>query len=601
MSRHEATLRQAQRLIALGRPDQARSTITRLLEKEPAEPWLNNAMAVTFVVGGQFEQAHYYASRAVKASPTNTEALCTLGSVLSALGRHAEAVEVLERAISIDPQSTNARLSIANALAGLDQHGAAAEHCRAALAVSPDDREVTTALMQALLNTGNVKEALGIAAAKIPTWPPSVEIASWVPYAMNYLATTTPAASLEAHTRFGRTLADLNRTVDGGGSRPHANPPDPDRTLRIGLVSPDFRVHSVAFFIEPLLEHADRSRLHLTCYSTSPTEDAVTQRLRSLADQWRSVVRRSSAEIAAQIRSDRIDVLVDLAGLTAGEKLSIFFHRPAPVQVTYLGYPNTTGVEAIGFRIVDSRTDPPGAETWCTERLLRLDPCFLCYMPPAHSPDPTPAVPSAASGHVTFGSFNTLIKLSDATVELWSRVLERVPGSRLLLKCRQLADPRTRTATVERFVRCGIDPSRIEVLPATKSLADHLALYSRVDVGLDPTPYAGTTTTCEAMWMGVPVVTLAGASHASRVGVSLLTNVGLEECITRSPEAFVDAAAVIAADHKQRGVLRSAGDQGLRRRMMTSALCDGPGFAKRFEACLRTTWTAWCRDHREPA
>jgi protein O-GlcNAc transferase len=456
--------------------------------------------------------------------------------------------------------------------------------------------------MQALLNTGNVGEALGIAAAKIPAWPPSIEIASWVPYAMNYLATTTTAASLEAHTRFGRTLGNLNRAVDGGGSRPHANPPAPDRTLRIGLVSPDFRVHSVAFFIEPLLEHADRSRMHLTCYSTSPTEDAVTLRLKSLADQWRPVC----AKIVGGDRGPRSVGPDRRIGRSrrdsrAARSCPSSSHRPAPVQVTYLGYPNTTGVEAIGYRIVDSHTDPPGADAWCTERLLRLDPCFLCYKPPPHSPEPITMLPSAATGHVTFGSFNTLIKLSDATVELWARVLDTVQGSRLLLKCRQLADRQTRSATIDRFVRAGVDPARLEVLPATKSLADHLALYARVDVGLDPTPYAGTTTTCEAMWMGVPVVTLAGESHASRVGVSLLTNVGLENCIARSPESFASAAAALAANHPRRGVLRSADDHGLRRRMVTSALCDGPGFAKRFEACLRTAWADWCRDRRAPA
>ncbi len=588
MSRHAATLQQIQKFIAAGKPDQARSAAARALQKDPADPWLNNAMAVTFVVQGQHQQAHYYASKAAKAAPRQTDIQCTLGSILCALGQYSQAVETLERAIAADPAAPNPRLAIANSLAGLDRHADVIDHCRAALAHAPGDREITIALMQALLNTGRAQDAVAIAQKAIPTWPQTPELAAWMPYALNYISATTPQQSLAAHRAFAAVL-ERSPTI-----RPTAVTPDPDRPLRVGLISPDFRSHSVAFFIEPLLRHADRARLSLVCYSTAPREDPTTQRLRSLADQWRDASKWTALDTATHVRADKVEIFIDLAGLTAGERLGAFIHHPAPVQMTYLGYPNTTGLSCIDYRIVDSHTDPVGAEANATEKLLRLDPCFLCYTPAPGMPEPAPAVPSTAAGHVTFGSFNTLIKLSDETVALWSRLLTEIPGSRLLLKCRQLADPRTREDTAARFVARGIDPSRIETLPSTKTLEDHLATYARLDIGLDPIPYAGTTTTCEAMWMGVPVITLAGQSHASRVGVSLLSNLGMDDLIARDQDQYIDLARRLAADHVRRAQLRSDSPSSLRGRMIASPLCDGPGFAHRFESLLREAWRNWC-------
>lgn len=589
MSRHAIMLQQVQKLIAAGKPDQARSALARVLQKEPLEPWLNNAMAVTFVVQGRHQQAHYYAARAAKADPRNTEFQCTLGGILCAMGRHQEAVAGLEQAIAADPKAPNPRLAMANALAGLEQHTAAIHQCRVGLELASGDREMAIALTQALLNTGQVEESVRLAREVLPKGPQTPEVATWLPYALNYLSTTAPEESLAAH----RAAASvMERTL--AMPRPWAVTPDPDRVLRVGFVSPDLRTHSVAFFIEPILEFSDRSRAQLVCYSTTTRPDATSERLKSKSDTWRDVSGSTSQEIADLVRKDRIDILVDLAGLTGGDRLMVFVQRPAPVQITYLGYPNTTGLSSIQYRIVDSGTDPEDAQRWCTEKLLRLDPSFICYQPAPGTPEPSPLAPSASSGHPTFGSFNTLIKLSDATVALWSRVLSATDGSRLVLKCRQLADPGTREATIARFAAHGIDPSRIEVLPATKSLADHLATYARIDVGLDPTPYAGTTTTCEAMWMGVPVVTLAGDSHASRVGVSLLTSASLPDLITTDPDRFISTARAIALDHVRRTALRSSGPDGLRTRMAASPLCDAKGFASRFERLLRGAWRDWC-------
>jgi predicted O-linked N-acetylglucosamine transferase (SPINDLY family) len=342
------------------------------------------------------------------------------------------------------------------------------------------------------------------------------------------------------------------------------------------------------------MESIDRSQIEFICYSTAAKEDRVTDRLRTHAELWRHVHGKTSREIAEQIRKDKIDILIDLAGLTSGERLAIFSEKPAPVQMTYLGYPNTTGLRAIDYRIVDSITDPDGSDAFASEKLLRLDPCFLCYKPPTSAPIPAAEPPSLANGHITFGSFNTLIKLSDATVDLWSELLKQTPGAKLLLKARQLRDPATRDSTIARFVRRGVDAAAIEVIPATAGLEEHLTLYNRIDVGLDPIPYAGTTTTCEAMWMGVPVVTLAGQTHASRVGASLLHSVKLYDLITTDSASFIAKAKSLAGDSARLRALRSAASTSLRSTMQTSALCDAPGFAQRFTQALRAIWVERC-------
>jgi protein O-GlcNAc transferase len=595
MSRHESTLRQVQTLIAAGKAEQARSALVRTLQKDPAEPWLNNAMAVTWIIQGQHQQAHYYAERASRAMPHNPEFQSTLASALVGLDRREEAVALLEAVIARYPSHANTRLSLANALAALDQHARAISHCREGLHHAPADRELRIALAQALMNTGEVEEAVAIGREVLSSAAQTPEKAVWLPYAMNYITSITPREHFDAHRAIEPVFA-----AAAGRARPAPAPAEPHKKLRVGLVSPDLRTHSVAFFIEPLMESADKSLVEFICYSTTAKEDRVTDRLRPHAALWRHVHAKASREIAEQIRRDKIDILIDLAGLTNGERLAIFAEKPAPIQMTYLGYPNTTGLRAIDHRIVDSHTDPEGSDAFAAETLLRLDPCFLCYKPPTAAPLPASEPPSAANGFITFGSFNTLIKLSDATVDLWSELLKQTDGARLVLKARQLRDPATRDSTIARFVRRGVEAARIELIPATAGLEEHLALYSRLDVGLDPIPYAGTTTTCEAMWMGVPVVTLAGQTHASRVGASLLRSVKLDDLVTSDPASFIAAARSLGTDTARLRALRASGPTGLRSTMQGSALCDAPGFARRFTDALRAVWIERCTVSQSP-
>jgi predicted O-linked N-acetylglucosamine transferase (SPINDLY family) len=323
--------------------------------------------------------------------------------------------------------------------------------------------------------------------------------------------------------------------------------------------------------------------------------------LRSNAAAFRHEWKTNDQSLAEKIRADAIDVAIDLSGHTRGQSLVAFHLRPAPVQVSYLGYPNITGLDAIDARIVDSITDPVSDDdaSRVSERLVRIDPCFLCFRIPSDAP---PCEPEGASerdeptwtpcggGDVTFGSCNAIQKINASVMRTWARVLEHVPRSRLLLKATNLQESALRDDVLRRFEAAGVEAGRIEISPPVTGLAAHLAFYRRIDVALDSFPYCGTTTTCDAMLMGVPVVTLRGKVHASRVGASLATAVGCPEWIAEDEASYATIAAKLAADVRGRALLR----RGLRERMRASPLCDGPGFARRFEGAIRDQWRRWC-------
>jgi predicted O-linked N-acetylglucosamine transferase (SPINDLY family) len=369
-----------------------------------------------------------------------------------------------------------------------------------------------------------------------------------------------------------------------------ANPPDPQRRLRLGYVSPDFRTHSVAFFLEPLLAHHDPATVEVYAYAHVPRPDAVTERLKTRVQGWRDIHGLSDDQVADLIRQDRIDILVDLAGHTANNRLLVFARKPAPIQVTYLGYPNTTGLTAIDYRLTDALADPPGeTERYHTETLIRLPHGFLCYQPPSHAPAVAPP-PAAVNGYVTFGSFNNLAKVTPKVVEVWARILKAVEGARVVMKNKSFSDAATRERCHEQFIRHGIERERIALRDRLTALEDHLGLYHQIDLALDTFPYHGTTTTCEALWMGVPVITLAGHTHAARVGVSLLTRVGLPELIAQNEDDYVERAVALAQDLPRLTELRAT----LRQRMTQSPLCDAPAFTRNLEAAYREMWRGWC-------
>ena len=356
-------------------------------------------------------------------------------------------------------------------------------------------------------------------------------------------------------------------------------------------MSPDLCEHSVARFFESVLGEHDRSRFEVTCYADVPHPDAHTDRLRQLSDRWRDSHGWMHQQLADRVREDGIDILVDLAGHTANNRMPVFSCRPAPVQVTWLGYPNTTGVPAIEYRITDARADPPGAtDEFHTETLVRLPACFINYHPPDNAPA-VGALPALSGGEVTFGSFNNLAKTTPAVIRTWSGILAALPGARLLLKSRGTADPDVRQRLHEQFSEHGIAADRIVFHSAVPSFQGHMAVYNQVDIGLDTFPYNGTTTTCEALWMGVPVIALAGKVHAARVGVSLLHAAGMDDLVAGDTDQYIELAVRLAGDTGRLASLR----EQLRGEMRDSSLCDNRGFTRDLETALRDMWGAWCR------
>jgi len=338
-----------------------------------------------------------------------------------------------------------------------------------------------------------------------------------------------------------------------------------------------------------LLANHERARVVPVCYSLSRKSDEVTARLRTLSAEWRDVFAMNDEQVAGQIYADRIDVLVDLAGHMGENRLAIFSRKAAPVQVSWLGYPNTTGLTAIDYRLTDAQADPPGTtDRFYTERLFRLPRGFLCYRAPESAP-PVGPLPFHASGVITFGSFNNLSKVTPAAIALWCAILRVVPGSRLILKNASFTDIPTRQPYYREFEKHGIGRERLDFRGLDRELSDHQSVYNEIDIALDPFPYNGATTTCEALWMGVPVITLAGDAHAGRVGVSILTQMKMTEFIAASPDDYVRTAVQLANDPARLTELR----RDLRQRMAASSLCDSGGFARVVEDAYRTMWQEW--------
>jgi protein O-GlcNAc transferase len=575
-------LEQAQR----GQWDAAILALRRLVQREPRSVAAHQALGHVLVQRGEMEQGLYMLRRGVALAPASAPARNNFGVSLMGAGRAVEAAAELREAVRLDPSYGIGWTGLAAALVEAREYDGAIEAGRRARELMPGSPDAHLNLALAGLESGRVEEAIADLRDAVARFPGHARLHSLLLMALNNSAAATNAEILDEHTRFG---AAIRPPVTAPPAR---ITPDPEKKLRLGFLSGDFATHSVMYFLWPILERLDRERFEIVCYSAGRRSDEATGRARALASAWVEAGAMDDTALDARIRADGIDVMIDLGGHTATARLPALLARPAPVIISAIGYPNTTGVPAVGYRLVDSRTDPPpAADRWATEKLLRLDPCFLCYRPAADAPVVSPS-PAAASGIVTFGSFNALPKISPPCLEGWAAVLNRTAGSRLLLKSAGHADRGVRERTWTLLESRGIDRSRVEMLGQTRSVAEHLALYSRIDIALDTFPYNGTTTTCEALWMGVPVVTFAGDRHAARVGLSLLTAASLPELVARDAAGFVQTATALATDLPRLTSLRA----GLRDRLRASALCDEPAYAARWAEAVRGAWRVWCAD-----
>jgi len=546
-----------------------------------AIPSCNNLACALADIGSQ-DRAIASARSAVAIDPAYAEGWFNLGISLDATGQTAMAAAAYGRAIRLRPDMGEAYSNLGD-LHARGNRLALAEHCyRRAIALRPDLPQPHVNLGELLKNQGRVVEAIRTLRAGLDLHPDMVVMHSNLLLATHYTAHIPPEVIWRAHShwndRHAARLAPAHPVVPLDR--------DPDRRLRIGYVSPDLCGHPVACFLDPLLSGHDRERVEVHCYPLSAHHDAVTDRLRGLSDRWHPLVDVDHDAAARRIAEDRIDILVDLAGHTAGGRPLLFARRPAPIQIGWLGYPDTTGLTTVDYRLTDAIADPPGqTDRWHSEQLVRLPRGFLAFQPTTSIPV-APRAPLAENGFVTFGSFNNAAKISEETIALWAAILLRLPDARLLLKSRVFGDADVRARLHRAFAAHGVAAERIDLLGPQDERDDHFRAYDRLDIALDPTPYNGTTTTCDTLWMGVPVVTLAGGHHVSRVSASILAQCGLPDLIAIDPADYVERAVALARDGARLDELR----QGLRDRLVASPLLDHAGFARSVEDAYRAMW-----------
>ena len=605
----------------MGNSELAVDLIAKALVIAPDYADAHSNLALVLKDQGRLDEALASYRKALAIKPDDVEVLNSLGALCQDLGKPDEAIASYGKALAVKPDDADAHNNLGNMFRVQGKLDQAVASYRKALAIAPDDADVLNNLGNALQDLGKRDEALASYHKAIAIDPRHAEAYSNLGAVFQDLgrldeAITSYHRALAIKPEYARAHSNLlfcmncderysqrdiyteSRRWEAAHAAPgparavsHTNDRDPERRLRIGYVSPDFRRHSVSHFLDPLIAGHDRRQFEVFCYAQVAIPDTVTRRFQGLADGWRSTVGMTAPALAERVRGDAIDILVDLAGHTANSRLLAFAERPAPVQVTWLGYPNTTGLSAMDYRLTDAIADPQGpGDALHSETLTRLPGGFLCFAPDAEAPavaDP----PVSAKSSITFGSFNNLSKMTVATVAAWARILEGVPGSRLLLKSRSFADAETRRRYRSLFAARGIAEERLELHAWIDSKSGHLGLYQRIDIGLDPFPYNGATTTCEALWMGVPVISLRGDRHAGRVGASILTRVGFSELIADTDDAYVAAAVALAEAPGRLVELR----RDLRAAMAASPLCDAAGFTRHVEAAYRGMWRSWCQ------
>ena len=618
-------LSQFERALKENRPAQAVAHALRAVALDPGDAIAVDMLRTALFASARYEEALVSARRVNELLPEHAGSWASLGFVLARLSQHAEAAEAFARADALDGATPSYAIERITALihAGRLVH---AEHAaRDAISRFGSSAEIVFRLSTSLCEQGRTSEATGVLSEALFDEPANVQLALTQCSIGVYSDSITPDALSAMHRNFGRVLADsvggqfrgpaggesgrtmrvelaqaVGRAGPGGlsglGGRGERG------RVRVGIISADFRAHSVAWFARAVLAGLDRERFETLAYSTCAREDSSTELLREATKRaggiWTRCAGMRAGDLRARLMADRVDLLIDLNGLTEGGCWELLAQRAAPVQCSFLGYPHGTGIANVDVRLVDAWTDPiePRVDAWHGERLIRLDGCFLCYRLP--SAEQLPACErrgrlthQACEGEIVFGSFNRLAKLSGRCKRVWAKLLHLVPGSRLVIKSGTLADAAAAAMAHEDFRSLGIDSARVEIRAGSPSAFDHLSQYADVDIALDTFPYAGTTTTCEALIMGVPVITLApaperGGTHAHRVGLSLLNAVGLEEFAAFDEEAFVRIAAELAANSSRREQLRAS----LRDRVIASSLCDERAYGVRLSDALARVW-----------
>jgi predicted O-linked N-acetylglucosamine transferase (SPINDLY family) len=580
----ESSFNLAMTLEDLGHTEAALTCLIQAADVAPERFEIQHRLARALVKVGDRSRAvaHYQAALAL--APQSLDALLALSAALRALKRSDGAIAMAKRALALAPDSARAHCELARALAKHERDrdlASVLEHCHAALKLDDELVDAHFELACALVDLGMLGEGLEHFRAVLRLSPGHVTARSNIAYLSVFDPDSSPGTALQA----AEDWAQIHAAPLALRAEPHRNERSPQRRLRVGYLG-IFQEHAQAFFLAPLFAHHDHLRFEVFGYGINPQHDAVTARLRGHLDHFRDASALKDAETAELIRNDAIDVLIDFNMHMANSRLCCFAERPAPVQICWLAYPGTTGLPAMDYRITDEAMDPDGAaHALYSERSLLLPDAFWCYDPLSDEPAVTEP-PALTNGFVTFGCLNTYWKTNAALFALWANVLKAVPDSRFVLL--------TPTAEAKRrallaFEKGGIVASRIECVPR-RSRRDYLAGHAAFDIALDTLPYSGHTTTLDALWMGVPVLTLVGKTAAGRAGLGVMRCVGLPELVTETERQFVERAQELSRDLPRLRALRA----GLREQLEASVAMDGARFAKNFETALRGAWQAWC-------
>lgn len=590
--------------------------IGRAIQIDEARPTFHYNLGAVRTAMKDYTGAAACYRRALELEPDHFDAAYSLGTVLGQAGKPNEALAALETALGLNPDDAPSLTAKSAALESLGRSGEAVAAARLATVADASQFEAWTNLGTALGSTGELIEAEAAHRRALQIYPQYATGHFNLGNALNDLwrgpearAAFRRALEIDPDDASQRGNHLINLIYDEDASEAalfeehrkwaargtqnaiFENEAEPERRLRVGYVSPDFRTHSCAYFLAPLFANHDKGGFEVFAYSNNARNDDVTDTLRGTVDHWRDLHGVDDQTAAGMVAADGIDILVDLAGYSRGGRLEVFARRPAPVQITWLGYAATTGMAAMDYRLSDAIADPEGtADGLHTETLIRLQGGFHCYQPPVQAPEVAPP-PMQANGYVTFASFNNLAKINQAVIKVWAATLAAVPNSRLLLKGQGLEQAPVRDRLLAAFAAEGVGEGRIETLAWVPRDQSPLRAYGQADIALDTFPYNGTTTTLEALWMGLPLVTLAGARHSGRVGASLLTHAGLDLEIPQTAEDYVRFAAALAGAPERLAAFRSR----VRGSLKASPLMDGPGFAAKIEAAYRDVWRRWCR------
>ena len=608
---------------SMGKLEEALASYSKAARLEPENAETHYNVGQVLKALGRYNDAATCYRTACQLQPDFIEAIYNMATVLHALGNTAEAIEIYKQAILIKPDFLPAFVGLGNALreAGFmndaiecykhivslkpDLAGAyhnlaimlrlqsrvdeAEKTIREELKLQPDSVMSQITLGDIYIDQGKVEDAIRIFQKLLQRDPHNSEVHWKLIMSMHYLPTYSADNLFDEARRWG-----ISHTPPAEKRLTPANAPNPQRRLRVGYVSGDFYIHPVGHFIESVLAHHDKSQHEIYCYYNNTRYDELTENLKRSADHWRNISSQGDDAVAEQIRQDQIDILIDLSGHTAKTRMLLFARKPAPVQVTWLGYFDTTGLTTIDYIIGDRYLIPSEEERHYTEQVARMPNAYLCFTPPDSDIAPNP-LPALTSDRITFGCFNNNAKLTEGVIACWSKILHALPQAQLYLKYPPFGDAQVRQRYFDLFATQGIAAERIR-LTGHSPRHEYLAAYQEVDLGLDPFPFNGCTTTMESLWMGVPVVTLRGDRYVGHMGETILKHLDLAECVTDSEEAYIDRAIALVSDLPRLAALRS----GLRDRLLKSPLCDGPGFTRDLEAVYRRMWDTWCQTQAQP-